>query len=406
MALGRHARGLPRYYMDVGWYRAPRFAGLRIDALFTYDAAVGYCTEHATDGHLPGDTEDLAVALGLRASDLAGAVPALVDRGILERCGDELVIPDWGDSNPTAVEIEEHSAAKSGAGSFGNHVRWHENRNRPDPDCQWCQQPPGAGPDPDPGIAPDRTRFANGSHSDSQPIANGSHLRSQTRSHPDRETPGHTGSDRNCDRTEDRNPIAPRSLGMGWDGIAITNSSSNNSREAIAPATRQGDSPPDDDGDQRVTGRVEAAARLLARRDLDDRQQAPGQRRIGDTAGWLRTATAGRLDRDGRALTEIARRHPDATPEQLADRVDPPPPDLWTHAGTITDPAAGARSAGEPITDLAAVRWQREAPTDPDPDGHGRTSARTALDHAKGTKAVARRRPSDEETPIQKASAL
>jgi hypothetical protein len=63
-SLARAARGLPRYFMDVGWWRGRRFAGLPLDSIGLMSCVVGYCTEHSTDGRVPGDPEDLAAALG------------------------------------------------------------------------------------------------------------------------------------------------------------------------------------------------------------------------------------------------------------------------------------------------------------------------------------------------------
>lgn len=136
--LGRPATGLPRYYMDVGWYRHPRFLGLPLEALFVFEASIGYCYEHELSGDLPSHHEDLATALGLRATAVKKAIPLLIDRGVYERTGDGLVIRNYADHNPTGEEVQRRAAEKSSAGSWGNHKRWHLDRNIIAEDCDHC----------------------------------------------------------------------------------------------------------------------------------------------------------------------------------------------------------------------------------------------------------------------------
>lgn len=138
--LGRPATGLPRYYMDVGWYRHPRFLGLPLDALFVFEASVGYCYEHGLSGELPGHHEDLAAALGLRANVVKKAIPQLLERKAFQRDGDQLVIRSYADHNPTGAEVQRMVADKSAAGSWGNHKRWHLDRGIIADGCDHCQQ--------------------------------------------------------------------------------------------------------------------------------------------------------------------------------------------------------------------------------------------------------------------------
>lgn len=203
--LGRPATGLPRYYMDCGWYRHPRFIGLPVDALFVFEAAVGYCTQHGTNGAMPADTDDLAHALGLRAAVIRKAVPKLLDRQALIADGDRLHVRSWADHNPTAEEVVRRASDKAAAGSWGNHKRWHLDRGLTLDTCHFC-------------VDGDRTRSQND--------------RTATRTTPE--------NDRSEDRTADRSPdeeaqvrhieshreshlrIAnasqTESHGMGWDG--------------------------------------------------------------------------------------------------------------------------------------------------------------------------------------------
>lgn len=203
MALGRPARGLPRYYMDCGWYRHPRFAGLPVEALFVFEAAVGYSTEHATDGLMPAHPEDLAAALGLRASVVKKALPKLLDRHALERHGDQLRVRGWADHNPTAAEVEARQAERSRSGKRGNHERWHVGKGVVDPSCEFCDS------------SPDRSEH------------------------------------RSSDRNSDPHPIADSSHGMGWDGMGESSTQ--------PPPTHVGTRPTPGGGDV-----IDQAARLLA----------------------------------------------------------------------------------------------------------------------------------------------
>lgn len=154
--LGRTVKGLPRYFMDCGWWRHPRFVGLSTDALFVFQAIVSYSTEHTTDGRIPGDLEDLGIALGIRRGSLGDAIPALIGANVLSRehgrNGATLVVRNWAEHNPTSEEVQAYNQAKSRKGTLGNHKRWHESRGITDPDCEWCTESPS-----DPPAIPDRS---------------------------------------------------------------------------------------------------------------------------------------------------------------------------------------------------------------------------------------------------------
>lgn len=136
--LGRPANGLPRYYMDCGWYRHPRFVGLTPEALFVFSAMIGYCTQHALDGDLPGNPDDLSMALGIRPQAIKKALPALVERHILEDLGELVHVRNWENHNPTSDEMKAKAAERSKAGARGNHVRWHEKEGVFDEGCEFC----------------------------------------------------------------------------------------------------------------------------------------------------------------------------------------------------------------------------------------------------------------------------
>lgn len=193
--LGRHARGLPRYYLDVGWHRHPTFAGLGVEALALFPILVGYCTEHGTDGHLPADLEDLAAGLGVRLSTVTAGLPELVDRQVLAHAGERLVLNGWAEHNPTSAEVEEHARERSRSGSLGNHKRWHEGRGITAPDCPHCT------------AAGDRSQIATDRSDTPSDSQNGPERSSL---HP--EIPG-------PDRSPIARAIATPSHGMGSDGM-------------------------------------------------------------------------------------------------------------------------------------------------------------------------------------------
>lgn len=82
---------------------------------------------------------------------------------------------DWLDYNPS-------SGFASSTGEFGNHVRWHVNRNIVDPECDHCPKEPDSHPDSPPDIGGRSGGDIGGDRgSESRPIA----LPDPTRPDPD-----------------------------------------------------------------------------------------------------------------------------------------------------------------------------------------------------------------------------
>lgn len=137
-SLGRLATGLPRFYMDVGWWRHPTYAGLDESTLFVAHAAVGYCTEHGTDGALPGDPDALAQAVGVKIAAARKAVKLLVERGAWVHDGPFVRIAGYAQHNPTKAEVTEYADQRSALARKANHQRWHVARGVVDPGCDLC----------------------------------------------------------------------------------------------------------------------------------------------------------------------------------------------------------------------------------------------------------------------------
>jgi hypothetical protein len=157
--LGRPATGLPRYYLDVRWWGGRRFVGLDGLSLFVWQAGVSYCTEKGTDGFMPGNLEDLSLALGVRLSELKRSVPKLLACGVWSRVDDSIVSVGWTDHNPSKAEIDDYTAERSKLGKRGNHVRHHYNKGIVEPSCELCvpAEFPSSDPDRDPITSPDST---------------------------------------------------------------------------------------------------------------------------------------------------------------------------------------------------------------------------------------------------------
>lgn len=96
--------------------------------------------------------------------------------------------------------------------------------------------------------------------------------------------------------------------------------------------TLVGDRPDEDDNhgqhapDQHKHDPIaETALAILAQRDLAARQQNAQLTPIGDTASYLAACIETRRGRHAETLTELRHLDPDATPEQLADALEPDP---------------------------------------------------------------------------------
>lgn len=263
-SLGRPATGLPRYYMDCGWYRHHKYRGLPIEALFLFEAGVGYCTQHATDGVMSADPEDLSLEVGVRLAVVRKGLAALVDRGIWVRAGGEVSFPDWGEHNPTKEEIEELSESRSKSGSWGNHVRHHLKKGVAKPDCEHCQD-------------------------GSQPVASGSQVRSQEGVAPP--------------RNPDRKSSQTSSHGMGWE-------------EKTPPQPPLGDDRPmskPSRGGSSIGRTVTVAAGLCAKADLARLPSPPEV--IG---AWLTSATRNIAEQAGPGWRARLATDPDLTADDLA----------------------------------------------------------------------------------------
>lgn len=273
-SISRSAAGLPRYYMDCGWYRHPNFAGLPLDALALFEAMIGYACEHATDGRLPLHHEDLAAAIGLRASAVRKALGPLIERGRVTIEDDHHQVVGYSSHNPTADEIDAFIEERSRSGAQGNHIRHHLNKGRWSPDCEFC-------PPEDP-----------------------------------------RNSDPNSDRSSDPTAIANRSHGLGGVGLgspSIPHAAATDDR--AGPAEADASTHPEEDHPPNPERTATAAIEHMARCDL--RQAETEGTPIRQPDRWLTKATATRRAAHHDRLLEAATERPDADPVTLAEEIDP-----------------------------------------------------------------------------------
>lgn len=115
----------------------PKMAQLSDAAFRLWTHGLAYAAGNRTDGQLT--PADLPLVWPTASSTKRNKAAAeLVKAGRWYETADGWEIHDYLEMNPSADEVEATVAVKSQAGSYGNHKRWHVKRNRPDPDCEWC----------------------------------------------------------------------------------------------------------------------------------------------------------------------------------------------------------------------------------------------------------------------------
>lgn len=320
-SISRSAAGLPRYYMDCGWYRHPNFAGLPLDALALFEAMIGYSCEHATDGRLPLHPEDMAAALGLRASAVRKALRPLIDSGRVVASGSHVVVVDFTSHNPTADEIDLFIEERSRSGAKGNHIRHHVNRNRWSADCEFC-------PDSEP-IASAQRGVSDGLATtfgrDSDAVLGQTGIAKDAEPEAAALAPTCTNDlngRRSSDRSSDPTAIANRSHGLGWVGLgspSIPHAAATDDR--AGPAEADASTHPEEDHPPNPERTATLAIEHMARCDL--RQAETDGTPIRQPDRWLAKATATRRAAHHDRLLEAATERPDADPVTLAEEIDP-----------------------------------------------------------------------------------
>lgn len=139
--------------------------------------------------------------------------------------------------------------------------------------------------------------------------------------------------------------------------------SDDNSRRPTGDASDDDDANRIADQDQRV----HAAVLLLAQADLDKRQQAGHLTPLGNPGAWLGEAITRRSEASSAALLELLNLDPDASPEQLAEALEPPPAARTNGAG---HPARTTADGAPFIPGIGPATGPTELPDEPDPATH------------------------------------
>jgi hypothetical protein len=144
-------------HQEIG--RHPKTRKLARTLGVTVPTAVGHlhllwhwAFSYAPTGDLTGhDVEDIADG-AMWTDEPDTFVKALVKTGWADANGDRIVLHDWDDY---AGKYDQRRSRADGL--FGNHVRWHQQRDVVDPDCPHCRPPttPTHAPDSGPPSAPD-----------------------------------------------------------------------------------------------------------------------------------------------------------------------------------------------------------------------------------------------------------
>lgn len=132
---------------DFYWFRVhdhidehPKIEPLSDGAFRLVLETWAYCRRNANDGRI-----DDAV---WRKRSKPKARRELADAGLVEQRDGFVQVHDYLDWQQSAAEIDEARAKKSKAGALGNHKKWHTDRGRFDPSCEFCAPPPTDGSDP------------------------------------------------------------------------------------------------------------------------------------------------------------------------------------------------------------------------------------------------------------------
>lgn len=119
------------------WFRVDDNLAFHAKTVAAGNAAMGlwvragaWAMHQLTDGHIP---TNVARALGNAAQ-----AKALVTAGLWREVDGGYEFHEWGDRQPSKVDVTRAAEAKGQAGARGNHLRWHKRRGVKDPDCEWC----------------------------------------------------------------------------------------------------------------------------------------------------------------------------------------------------------------------------------------------------------------------------
>lgn len=121
------------FKVDDNFTDHPKTEDLPDAAVAMWTRGGSWSARHLTDGFVP---ERKARKL---CDDPDGALKALLDSGLWELADGGFQFHDWSDYQPTREEEMASRKANSMGGAIGNHRRWHVEKGKVDPRCQYCR---------------------------------------------------------------------------------------------------------------------------------------------------------------------------------------------------------------------------------------------------------------------------
>lgn len=120
------------FKVDDKLWGHPKWLATNIRARGLWVTAGSWCAAHETDGHIP---RHVLTVLGGKTGDAT----ELVNAGLWVTQKDGWRFHDWGEFQPDAASQKAKREAESGAGTLGNHKRWHVRRGLTVDGCEFCE---------------------------------------------------------------------------------------------------------------------------------------------------------------------------------------------------------------------------------------------------------------------------
>ena len=123
----------------MAFFRVEDTFGFHHKAVLAGNAAVGlwaragsWSMQTLSDGFIP---DVIAAQLGTTAQ-----AKRLVDVGLWDRLPTGYAFHEWDGRNPSKGDVVHMRETKGASAQYGNHIKWHRNRDQIKDDCTWCQR--------------------------------------------------------------------------------------------------------------------------------------------------------------------------------------------------------------------------------------------------------------------------
>lgn len=121
-----------KLYVEVTEH--PKCVGLSDAGWTMWVHGLAYAGRNLTDGAIP----DGMITRLCGTKNPRKAADELVDAGLWDRTASGYEIHDYTEMQRTADEVEQQRAGSAKGAGKANHNRWHVERGKVDPKCQWC----------------------------------------------------------------------------------------------------------------------------------------------------------------------------------------------------------------------------------------------------------------------------